>query len=385
MSIPIQNADLPVMIRPSEALLKDGAFGRADKVLVLLTEIPAALLVLTEIGVLASGVVSRYVLHTPLIWVDEFASLLFVWLIMLGSAIAFRRGSHMRMTAIVDLAGEKWRGVFELVATVAALTWLALMAYPAYEFASEEVLVSMPALDISNAWGAAALPVGIGIILLISIVRLLSNSSVRAVTLAIAACVCIVGSLVALQPVLEDLGNINLLLFFVVGVGLLVFAGVPIVFSFGLATFGYLSLTTSTPTIVAVGRMNEGMSHLILLSVPLFVFLGILIEMTSMAKVMVQFLANLLGHVRGGLSYVLIGAMYLVSGISGSKVADMAAIAPAFAELAQAAGHGFPVGRSGVLGRPGLDFLDQLQARAIGCVVPLKDWRHHKKVPVLQR
>ena len=30
--------------------------------------------------------------------------------------------------------------------------------------------------------------------------------------------------------------------------------------------------------------------------------------------------ASLLGHVRGGLSYVLIGAMYLVSGISGSKV-----------------------------------------------------------------
>ncbi len=38
--------------------------------------------------------------------------------------------------------------------------------------------------------------------------------------------------------------------------------------------------------------------------------------------------ASLLGHVRGGLSYVLVGAMYLVSGISGSKAADMAAVAP---------------------------------------------------------
>ena len=44
---------------------------------------------------------------------------------------------------------------------------------------------------------------------------------------------------------------------------------------------------------------------------------------------MVRFLANLLGHVRGGLHYVLVAAMYLVSGISGSKAADMAAIAPA--------------------------------------------------------
>jgi tripartite ATP-independent transporter DctM subunit len=62
--------------------------------------------------------------------------------------------------------------------------------------------------------------------------------------------------------------------------------------------------------------------------VPLFVFLGLLIEMTGMARAMVGFLANLLGHVRGGLHDVLVGAMYLVSGISGSKAADMAAVAP---------------------------------------------------------
>src|SRR5260370_12861536 len=75
-------------------------------------------------------------------------------------------------------------------------------------------------------------------------------------------------------------------------------------------------------------RMDEGMSTLILLSVPLFVFLGLLIEMTSLARVLVDFMAALLGHVRGGLAYVLLGAMYLVSGISGSKAANMAAVAP---------------------------------------------------------
>ena len=108
----------------------------------------------------------------------------------------------------------------------------------------------------------------------------------------------------------------------------MVFAAVPIAFAFGLATFGYIALTTSTPEVVVIGRMDEGMSHLILLSVPLFVFLGLLIEMTGMARAMVGFLASLLGHVRGGLHYVLVGAMYLVSGISGSKAADMAAVAP---------------------------------------------------------
>jgi tripartite ATP-independent transporter DctM subunit len=74
--------------------------------------------------------------------------------------------------------------------------------------------------------------------------------------------------------------------------------------------------------------MDEGMSHLILLAVPLFVFLGLLIEMTGMARALVGFLADLLGHVRGGLHFVLVAGMYLVSGISGSKAADMAAVAP---------------------------------------------------------
>jgi TRAP-type C4-dicarboxylate transport system permease large subunit len=51
------------------------------------------------------------------------------------------------------------------------------------------------------------------------------------------------------------------------------------------------------------------MSHPVLLSVPLSVFLGLLIEMTGMAAVMIRFLANLFGHLRGGMSFVLVGAM----------------------------------------------------------------------------
>jgi tripartite ATP-independent transporter DctM subunit len=50
--------------------------------------------------------------------------------------------------------------------------------------------------------------------------------------------------------------------------------------------------------------------------------------MTGMARALVGFLADLVGHVRGGLHFVLVGGMYLVSGISGSKAADMAAVAP---------------------------------------------------------
>ena len=66
-----------------------------------------------------------------------------------------------------------------------------------------------------------------------------------------------------------------------------------------------------------IGRMDEGMSSIILLSVPIFVLLGCILDATGMGKAIVDFLASLLGHVRAGMSYVLLGSLFLVSGISG--------------------------------------------------------------------
>jgi tripartite ATP-independent transporter DctM subunit len=294
----------------------------------MLVEIPAALLVVAEIVILFAGVVARYGLHSPLIWSDELASILFLWLAMLGAAVAFRRSEHMRMTAIVASAKPAMRAYLDLVATSAALAFLLLIAWPAYEYAYEESFITTPALQIPNVWRAAALPVGTGLMALFALLRLARTGDIRVLLSAVLSVALLMVVFWLAQPWLRPLGNINLIIFFVGVAGFCVFTGVPIAFGFGLAIFGYLALTTHTPLMVLVGRMDEGMSHLILLSVPLFVFLGLLIEMTGMARAMVAFLASLLGHVRGGLHYVLVGAMYLVSGISGSKAADMAAVAP---------------------------------------------------------
>src|SRR5246127_2310759 len=171
---------------------------------------------------------------------------------------------------------------------------------------------------------------------LFALLRLARVSDFKLLAAAVISVAVLIGLFWLGPPWFRPLGNLNLVIFFVGVAGFCVFAGVPIAFGFGLAIFGYLALTTRTPLSVLIGRMDEGMSHLILLSVPLFVFLGLLIEMTGMARAMVAFLASLLGHVRGGLHYVLVGAMYLVSGISGSKAADMAAVAPVlFPEMKQ--------------------------------------------------
>ncbi len=305
-----------------------GSLRMIERFFASIVGIAAATLVVAEIVVLFAGVSSRYLFKKPIIWTDELAGILFLWLAMLGAVLAFQRAEQMRMTAIIGMLKPKARAFLDVLAIAAPLAFLVLVLHPAYEFASEELFVSTPALDISNLWRAAALPVGLGLMTLFALLRLASIGDWKLVGSAVALVVGVGGVLYLLSPVLIPLGNINLLSFFVGLVAVMVFAAVPIAFAFGLATFPFITLTTSTPSTVVVGRMDEGMSHLILLSVPLFVFLGLLIEMTSMARAMVGFLASLLGHVRGGLQYVLVAAMYLVSGISGAKAADMAAVAP---------------------------------------------------------
>jgi tripartite ATP-independent transporter DctM subunit len=301
-----------------------------------LVEVPAALLVVAEVITLFAGVVSRYVLQRPLIWSDELASILFLWLAMFGAVVAFRRSEHMRMTAAVARTGPAVRAYLDMVGNCAALAFLLLIVVPSYQYAHEENFITTPALQISDSWRAAALPVGVCLMALFAVLRLARVGDPTLVLRAALTVALLVAVFWLAAPWLRPLGNINLVIFFVGVVGLCVFAGVPIAFAFGLAIYGYLALTTRTPLLVLVGRMDEGMSHLILLAVPLFIFLGLLIEMAGMARAMVAFLSSLLGHMRGGLNYVLVGAMYLVSGISGSKAADMAAVAPVlFPEMKQ--------------------------------------------------
>ncbi|MFI4981182.1 MAG: TRAP transporter large permease subunit, partial [Nevskiales bacterium] len=300
---------------------------RLDRAFGMALEATVALLVVAEIAILFVGIVARYAFHHPLIWSDELASLLFLWLAMLGAVLALRRDEHMRMTALVNTVPPAGREFFELVALAGFLAFLAAILLPALNYADGESIVSIMSLDVSMAWRAAAMPAGIAVMGLTVLLRLGARPWLPAL-LALALIGGIVGALLLLQPVLLTLGRANLVIFFLGVVSATVFAGLPIAAAFGLATLGYLACSTHVPIAVLVARMDSGMSHPVLLSVPLFVFLGLLIEMTGMAQVMVRFLANLLGHVRGGLSFVLIGAMYLVSGISGSKAADMAAVAP---------------------------------------------------------
>jgi len=317
-----------VLLEAHPAMSEDGSLAaRAEAWLGHAIEAPAAALVVGEVLVLLAAVIMRFVFNSPIPWADELASILFLWLANLGAAVALRRGTHMRTTALVARWSPRAQAWAEALAIAAPCLMLVILIGPMSEYAGDEWVVQTPALSWPNTVRAAAVPVGSAFMIALGLLRLarVGVGDLVGVVLSIAALAAV---LYLGAGWLQSIGNWNLVVFFALLLGTGVLLGVPIAFCFGLATVAFLLCVTSTPLAVVSGRIDEGMSSLILLAVPLFILLGHLVEMTGMAKAMVDFLASLLGHVRGGLNYVLLGAMLLVSGISGAKTADMAAVAP---------------------------------------------------------
>ncbi|MEG2632253.1 MAG: TRAP transporter small permease, partial [Comamonas sp.] len=190
--------------------------GRIDLRLGAVIEAVAAAIVLVEIVILFAGVVARYVLHAPLVWSDELASIFFLWLSMLGAVVALRRGEHMRMTALVSKVGPQTRGLLEALAIAAALAFLVMVMHPAYEYADEESFIVTPALEISNAWRASAIPVGVGLMGVFAVLRLLRLCTMRQIAITVAATAAIILAFWLAQPVFATLGKLNLVVFFLV-------------------------------------------------------------------------------------------------------------------------------------------------------------------------
>jgi len=302
-------------------------------------EVVSAILLLAIIGMLLTGVVSRYIFSRPIVWIDEASSIAFLWLAMLGTAIAIDRSEHLRLTVFLNTLGERKREFAETFGLVLMAAFLLVMLPAAYEYAVGEMDITSSALNIPVGYRVSAIAIGMLLMLALVVTQLFKLAKLKDFVVATAIVVAITAALWFSIPVLKSFGNANILIFLVGGAAICLALGVPIAFCFGIATLLFLGFTTTMPLVVMISRMDEGMSSLILLSVPVFVLLGCILDATGMGKAIVDFLASLLGHVKAGMSYVLLGSLFLVSGISGSKVSDMATVAPALFPEMKRRGH----------------------------------------------
>jgi tripartite ATP-independent transporter DctM subunit len=120
---------------------------------------------------------------------------------------------------------------------------------------------------------------------------------------------------------------------------LLMLIGTPIAFCLGIASFATI-LYIGLPPLVVFQRMNSGMSVFSLLAIPFFIYAGDIMVRGGIARRIVAFAGSLVGHVRGGLGQVNIATATLFGGISGSAVAEAAAVGGLMIPQMKARGYG---------------------------------------------
>jgi TRAP-type C4-dicarboxylate transport system permease small subunit len=106
------------------------------------------------------GVFSRFVLHTPLAWSEELSRYLFVWLSFLGASVAFRRGLHLGMEALVNRLPKELRRALRVCGLLAVLGVLGVVCVTGAQLALFVMPQRSPAMGISMGGPYLAVPVG---------------------------------------------------------------------------------------------------------------------------------------------------------------------------------------------------------------------------------
>jgi C4-dicarboxylate transporter DctM subunit len=102
--------------------------------------------------------------------------------------------------------------------------------------------------------------------------------------------------------------------------------GIPIAFSIAISGVFYLIFQSSVPVLVLAQRMVVGVDSFTLLAIPLFLLAGAVMAEGGITPRITRFAATLVGHIPGGMAMVMVISCMLFGAISGSGVADVAAI-----------------------------------------------------------
>ena len=132
-----------------------------------------------------------------------------------------------------------------------------------------------------------------------------------------------------------------------------ILAGLPVAFALLLSSMALmLHLGTFSSDILAQGLIN-GVDSFPLLAIPFFLVAGEVMSKGGLSERIVRLAMTLVGHRRGGLGYVAVLTAIVLAGLSGSAVADAAALVSILYPMMRNAGY--PEGRSlGLLASGGI-------------------------------
>jgi tripartite ATP-independent transporter DctM subunit len=279
-----------------------------------------------ELVAVITDVLGRYFFDSPLLWTDEVSSLALSIIAFIGGAIAYRREQHVFIRTIVDLLPERPRH-----ACYAFVDWVVLGIAVICCHASLGVLTARwdettPILEMRGTWLALPLTIGMVVLALYALIRL-GGQKLHAVVSGGLVAAGMTAAIMALHlwwlPALSTGAAVSVALLAVLVTALL---GLPIGFALILGTLAFLYTGGLVSLVALPQNMVDGVSRFVLLALPFFILAGFVMESGGISRRLVMFVASLVGRLRGGLLQVTVVSMYIVSGISGSKAADVAAV-----------------------------------------------------------
>ena len=288
-------------------------------------EIVVVLALAGELVAMFGNVIFRSFFDTSLLWSLEIGELALVVMTFVGGAIAYPRNEHMALRAFVERLPRRWHAAIDVFGSWQVFAMAIAGGWLAWEMMLSRWEERTPYLGLSAMWFAVPMIFGMALLAYFAIRRAMlqpwRTALLTAATLALA--------LVALLALSSMLGpqarQYALPATFAVFTLQLLF-GVPIGFVLLMATLLYLNTSHDVPLSVVPINMQSGISSFVMLAIPFFILAGYVMTEGGLSRRLTDFVISLVGRFRGGMLQVIVVSMYIMSGISGSKVADVAAV-----------------------------------------------------------
>jgi tripartite ATP-independent transporter DctM subunit len=300
--------------------------GSATRVLDGVAETILIIALLGELLAVVVNVLARLTLGVSFLWTEEVARIALSTLTFVGGTLAYRRGDHTRVRAVIDMLPTRVRRTCLALADALVL----LVALVALSSSFEVLALNFHQTTPILGWPVSsfAVPLTASMTLLAFYAGRQLWAEHRTSALGVTIAVLAIGVVVyATQSVWREwiVGDVaitfSLILFL-----LAVVIGLPIGFALLLSTANYLWTGDIAPIEALPQQMVNGTGNFILLAIPFFILAGLIMERGGISLRLVQFVHAFVGHLRGGVLQVMVLSMYLVSGLSGSKAADVAAV-----------------------------------------------------------
>ena len=304
--------------------------------LLALSDGVAAMLLAADLLVVCGSVVLRSWFGAPVEWSDDVARGLMVGSSFFGAASALARAESPGILFFIDRLPPAPRravdGIGALLAVIVSAA-VALNAARLGVFTTGQTTGSGLPLE----WTFYPMAAGAAFMTVFAVDRFVRHrlhDIVFSVTVvALAAAVYVVWD--ALLPDTVPPSGAFMAAGFVVALC----GGLPIGFTIALAALLFIWVEGTLPGVIFAQQMARGIDNFVLLAIPFFILVGYLMEANGMSVRLIELLQRLVGRLRGGLNVVMVTSMVLFSGISGSKMADVAAVGSVLIPAARRSGQ----------------------------------------------